>query len=211
MEARFPRWFPLPSLDGAWLRLVLTAMVLVASASLLTGPAASLNSITFNPGTSFEAGDLILSDRDRLPTPCESRGLTVKCEDLFPAAAEPGVLDPTTVTLTNLGTLPVGKLVVSSNTCTGALCSHTWFSIHDDDHNFCYFPVQAAGACPADVHLSYNDFAAKFPASSPLELNPDHIGGGNAYTLVAEIDPALGNDFQARKADMTFTWEIIQA
>jgi hypothetical protein len=222
VEARFPRGFPRLILDGVWLRLVLTAMVLVASASLLTGTAASLNSTTVNPGTSFEAGDLILSNHAHQSTPCLSRGTTVTCDALFPAVVTPGVPVSTTVTLTNLGTLPVGQLVVWSTACTestgggakhgsGALCSHTWLTIHDDGHDFCFFPSNAAGACPADAHQSYSDFAAKYSQPTPLTLNPDHLGGGNDYTLTATLDPALGNDFQDLRANLAFSWEIVQA
>ena len=221
MEARFPRRFPfLPVLDGVWLRLVLTLMVLIASASLLTGTAATLNSTTVNPGSSFTAGQLILSDRDRLPTPCISRGTEVACESLFPGVIEPGNLDTTTVTLTNLGTLPVDKFLLWSNGCvdaaagpnhgSGSLCAHTWLTIHDNDHNLCEFPVEAAGPCPTDIQRTYADFAASHPQSNPLSLSTDHLGGGDAYTITAEIDPALGNEVQDLTAQLSFTWEITQ-
>ena len=221
MEARFPRGLPfLPILDGVWLRLILTAMVLVASASLLTGTAATLNSTTVNPGSTFEAGDLILSDQDRLPQPCLSHGPAVTCESLFPGVIVPGVVDSTTVTLTNLGTLPVGKLLLWSGGCadstagpnagSGSLCAHTWLTVHDNNHDFCYFPVQAAGPCPAGVHKTYADFAAAVTESAPLSLSADHLGGGNGYTLTAEIDPAMANDVQNLKAELNFTWEITQ-
>jgi hypothetical protein len=219
--APFPRGFrALPFLDGVWLRLFLALMVLIASVSLLTGTAATLNSTSVNPGSSFEAGDLILSNRDRQPEPCLSHGPEISCEAFFPGLTEPGVLDKTTVVLTNLGTLPVGKLLLWSSACadsatgaghgTGSLCQHTWLYIHDDDHDRCEFPVEAPGACPLDVHRTYADFAAAHPQTSPISLSPDHLGGGDNYTVEAEIDPVVGNDFQNLKAELTFTWEIIQ-
>ena len=210
MEDRFPRFPVLPFIDGIWIRLLLTAMVLVASASLLTGTAATLNSTTVNPGSSFEAGTLILDDADRT-TNCDSHGALVACDAFFPKLEVPGMADATTVTLTNLGTLPVGRFVLYAGACSGSLCGHTWLSIHDNDHDLCEFPVQGPGACPASVHKTYADFAAAYPESSPLPLTSDHLGGGDAYTFTAEIDPSIGNDLQNSTAKLVFTWEIVQS
>jgi hypothetical protein len=223
VEARFPRGFPfLPALDGAWLRLLLTLMVLIASASLLTGTAATLNSTTENPGSGFAAGKLILSNQVRDRNPCLSEGLRVSCEALFPGVQTPGKLATARVTITNLGTLPVATLSLWSSACTdsnapsgshgrGGLCANTWITIHDDDHDLCYFPVKAPGACSAATRASFSDLVAQHGQSNPLSLSTDHLGGGNAYTITATIDPSLGNDYQGRVANLDLIWEIVQA
>ena len=222
MEAQFPRRFPsLPDIDGSWLRLFLTLMVLVASASLLTGTAATLNSTTVNPGSSFTAGTLVLSNEVKGRNPCLSRGPRVSCDALFPGVLLPGRTATAKVTITNLGTLPVTAFSLWSSACanaaapgssngSGDVCSNTWLTIHDDDHDQCYFPVKAAGACATATHASFADFVSRFSESKPLSLSTDHLGGGNTYTLTATIDPTVGNDLQNRSANIDFTWAITQ-
>jgi hypothetical protein len=222
MEARFPRGFPyLPALDGVWLRLILTLMVLVASASLLTGTAATLNSTTVNPGSSFAAGKLILSNQVANRSPCLSEGTRVSCDALFPGVLLPGVPANAKVTITNLGTLPVTTFGLWSTTCqnvdapgtshgSGDLCGSTWLTIHDDNHDQCYFPVKAAGACTTTTHATFDDFVRGFSETKPVALSTDHLGGGNVYTLTATIDPAAANDIQNRAGNIDFIWEITQ-
>jgi hypothetical protein len=222
VEARFPRGFPyLPVIDGVWLRLFLTLMVLVASVSLLTGTAATLNSTTVNPGSSFTAGTLVLSNQVKDRNPCLSQGTRVSCDALFPGVQVPGRTATAQVTIANRGTLPVTTFVLWSTACANAnapgsshgagdVCGNTWLTIHDDNHDQCYFPVKAAGACPIDTHASLDDFVSRFNESKPLSLSTDHLGGGNTYTLTATIDPAMGNDVQNRSGNVDFIWEITQ-
>ncbi|HVD00310.1 MAG TPA: hypothetical protein VNG93_04080 [Candidatus Dormibacteraeota bacterium] len=222
MEARLPRRFPyLPELDGVWLRLILTLMVLIASASLLTGTAATLNSTTVNPGSSFTAGTLVLSNQVANRNPCLSQGPRVSCDALFPGVLLPGVPAMARVTITNLGTLPVTTLGLWSTSCanvsgsgsnrgTGDVCASTWLTIHDDNHDQCYFPVKAPGACTTAMHATFDDFVKAFNGTRPMALSTDHLGGGNAYTLTATIDPAAANDIQNRAGNIDFIWEITQ-
>lgn len=222
MEAQLPHRFPsLPDIDGSWLRLFLTLMVLVASASLLTGTAATLNSTTVNPGSSFTAGTLVLSNQVKGRNPCLSRGPRVSCDALFPGVLLPGRTATAQVTITNLGTLPVTGFALWSSACSNAgtpgsshgsgdLCANTWLTIHDDNHDQCYFPVKSAGACTNATRASVADFVSQFNESRPLSLATDHLGGGNTYTLTATIDPTMGNDLQNRSANIDFNWEITQ-
>jgi hypothetical protein len=222
MEARFPRPFAfIPVPDGVWLRLLLTLMVLIASASLLTGTAATLNSTTVNPGSSFTAGKLILSNQVLNRNPCLSEGTRVSCDALFPGVLVPGTPATAKVTITNLGTLPVTAFSIWSTACKnqdapgsshgdGDVCAHTWLTIHDDNHDVCYFPARADGACATAAHASFDDFISRYSESQPLALSPDHLGGGNVYTLTATIDPAMGNELQNRSGNLDFIWEITQ-
>jgi hypothetical protein len=215
MDNALPRRRALARFDGVLLRMILTVMILIASVSLLSGTAASLNATTVNPGSSFATGTLILSNQVENRNPCLSTGATVACDALFPGLHAPGVTATARVTIKNVGTVPVASLGIWSNGCgTGSrssLCPRTWLTVHDDAHDLCYFPVQAAGACGTAVHGSYADFASRYGAANPINLSTDKLGAGIVYTLTATIDPAAGNDLQGRVADLTIYWGIVQA
>jgi hypothetical protein len=220
MEMGFPRRPTLSRFDGTLLRLILTLMILIASVSLLTGTAASLNATTVNPASSFATGTLILSNQVENRNPCLSTGATVACDALFPGVHAPGVTATAKVTIKNTGTVPVATLSLWSSGCqssgaagrSGAdLCPSTWLTIHDDGHDRCYFPVQAAGPCGTAVHGSYADFVSRYGEASPIALSTDQLGAGIAYTLTATIDPVAGNDLQNRAADLTVFWGVTQA
>lgn len=221
MEARFPRGLPgLPAIDGMWVRLILALMVLAASASLFSGTAATLNSTTVNPGSGFAAGKLVLSNRVADRNPCLSEGPLVRCDALFPGVLAPGQTATARVTITNLGTLPVTGYDLWSTACSNAsvqgahgsadLCAGTWLTIHDDNHDLCYFPVRAPGACSSTSHESFAEFVRQHAEATPLALSSDHLGGGIAYTLTATIDPALGNEVQGRSGNLDLVWAITQ-
>jgi hypothetical protein len=206
--------------DGTLLRMILTLMILIASVSLLTGTAASLNATTINPASSFATGTLILSNQVDNRNPCVSTGAKVACDALFPGVHGPGVTATARVTIKNAGTVPVATLTLWSSGCqssgtagrSGAdLCPSTWLTIHDDGHDRCYFPVQAAGSCGTAVHGTYADFVSQHGEANPIILSTDQLGSGIAYTLTATIDPAAGNDLQNRVADMTVFWGVTQA
>ncbi len=222
-EARPRRGFFIPVIDGVWLRLILTLMVLVASVSLLTGTAASLNATTVNPGASFATGKLVLSNQVRNRNPCLSEGDTVRCDALFPGVQVPGIAASAQVTIQNVGTIPAGSLSLWSTACStrnsagggshgsGDLCPLTSLTIHDDSHDRCYFPVATAGACDTASHATFSDFVSRHSESSPLALSIDHLGGGIVYTIVATIDDTAGNSYQGRVADLALTWKMVQA
>ena len=218
MDTGIPRGLSLPRFDGVLLRMILTLMILIASVSLLTGTAASLNATTINPGTSFATGKLVLSNQVENRSPCLSAGAVVACDALFPGPHAPGVTATARVTIKNVGTVPVATLNLWSSGCrsSGAagaadLCPSTWLTIHDDDRNVCYFPVEATGACGTAVHGSYADFVSRYKEASPIVLSTDHLGAGIAYTLTATIDPTAGNEIQGRVADLTIFWGVVQA
>jgi hypothetical protein len=215
MDSGFPRGLSLPRFDGVLLRMILTLMILIASVSLLTGTAASLNSTTVNPASSFATGKLILSNQVENRNPCLSEGATVACDALFPGLHAPGVTATARVTIKNLGTVPVATLGLWATGCqsggASGLCASTWLTVHDDDHDRCYYPVQAAGACGTAVHGTYADFVARYSDSSPIDLSIDHLGAGIVYSLTATIDPAAGNDLQGKVADLSVYWRVVQA
>jgi hypothetical protein len=215
MDSGFPRSFSLPRFDGVLLRMILTLMILIASVSLLTGTAASLNATTVNPGSSFATGKLILSNQVENRNPCLSEGATVACDALFPGLHAPGVTATARVTIKNVGTVPVATLGLWSTGCQSGgpsgLCASTWLTVHDDGHDRCYYPVQAAGACGTAVHGTYADFVARYSESNPIGLSIDQLGAGIVYSLTATIDPAAGNDLQGKVADLTIYWRVVQA
>jgi hypothetical protein len=222
-EARPRRGFLVPVIDGVWLRLILTLMVLIASVSLLAGTAATLNATTVNPGGSFATGKLILSNQVRNRNPCLSEGETVRCDALFPGVQVPGLPASAQVTIQNVGAVPAASLSLWPTACStknsagggshgsGDLCPLTSLSIHDDSHDMCYFPVKTPGACDTALRATFSDFVSRYSESSPLALSIDHLGGGIVYTIVATIDGTAGNPYQGRVADLALTWKIVQA
>jgi hypothetical protein len=215
MDTALPRRRSPARFDGVLLRMILTLMILIASVSLLSGTAASLNATTVNPGSSFATGTLILSNQVENRNPCLSTGATVACDALFPGLQAPGVTATARVTIKNAGTVPVASLGVWSTGCHAgggaSLCTSTWLTLHDDAHDRCYFPIEAAGTCAIAVHASFADFVSRYGATSPINLATDQLGAGIAYTLTATIDPAAGNDLQGKVADLTVFWGIVQA
>src|SRR5260221_12829021 len=110
MDTALPRRRALARFDGVLLRMILTLMILLASVSLLTGTAASLNATTVNPGSSFATGTLVLSNQVENRNPCLSTGATVACDALFPGLHAPGVTATARVTIRNAGTVPVASV-----------------------------------------------------------------------------------------------------
>ena len=190
-------------------RLLLAVMILSSAGSLFSGTVATLNSATVNPGATFVAGQLILSNKVADRNPCLSTGETVTCDALFSDRLAPGQPDTAVVTLRNEGTVPAGKLSLWSSACTGGdLCRLTMLTVHDDEHDFCNYPKQAAGACQLDPAATLADFATRYPQSSALQLSPDHLGAGIAYSLMVEVPANAGNEFQNRGGQLDFTWFI---
>ena len=190
-------------------RLLLAVMILSSAGSLFSGTVATLNSVTVNPGATFVAGQLILSNTVAGRNPCLSTGEAVKCDALFTDKLAPGHPDTTVVTLRNEGTVPARKLVLWSGACSGGdLCRMTMLTVHDDEHDYCYYPKQVSGGCQLDPSATLADFAARYPQSSALQLSPDHLGTGIAYSLTVEVPANAGNEFQNRGGEVNFTWFV---
>lgn len=204
----------------AFLRLLLSVMILAASVTLLTGTLASLNATTINPQSSFAAGALILSNQVGVQKPCTSSGDLVHCDGLFSSKATPGSPLTALVTLQNVGTVPAGTFVLYSTHCdeqaagnrsggSAALCSTALLGVHDDTHDRCYYPVQANGVCQLTASSTVSDFVKRYPQSNPLQLAPDGIGSGIQFSVTFLVPDTVDNSFQGRSAVVDFNWEVV--
>jgi hypothetical protein len=99
----------------------------------------------------------------------------------------------------------------SSFSGTANLCAATWITIHDDAHDFCYFPARAAGACKLGGGGTIVDLAKRNGPDNPINLAVDLLATGIPYSFAIELDPAVGNEYQGRKANFTITWKVSQA
>ena len=213
---------PIAPLTAINLRTFLTLLALLATVSLLGTTLATLNATTVNPGGTFTAGALILSNQVSNRNPCLSSAALVSCDALFNQVLVPGTTYASVVTIRNEGTVPAEILQLwldgpcsssASNTGfsgTANLCSATWITLHDDAHDVCYFPVQASGACHLGTTGAISDLAKRNGPGNPINLAVDHLATGIPYTFAIELDPAVGNEFQGRKANFSVTWKVSQ-
>ena len=216
------RRFPAAPVVAVSLRTFLTLLALLATVALLGTTLATLNATTVNPGGTFTAGALILSNQVSNRNPCLSTAAIVSCDGLFNQQLTPGTTYSAVVTIRNEGTVPAEILQVwasgpcSSNASnpsfsgTANLCAATWISVHDDAHDVCYFPVRASGACRLGIGGTIVDLANRNGPDNPINLAVDKLATGIPYTFAIELDPSVGNEFQGRKATFDITWKVSQ-
>ncbi len=216
------RRFPAAPLVAVNFRTFVTLLALLATVSLLGTTLATLNATTVNPGGTFTAGALILSNQVSNRNPCLSTAAIVSCDQLFKQELTPGTTYQSVVTIKNQGTVSAETLQLwATGPCTtGAanpsfsgtanLCSATWISIHDDAHDVCYFPLRAAGPCHLGIGGTIVDLANLNGPNNPINLAIDQLAAGISYTFAIELDPSVGNEFQGRKADFSVTWKVSQ-
>ena len=216
------RRFPAAPLVAVNFRTFLTLLALLATVSLLGTTLATLHATTVNPGRTFTAGALILSNQVSNHKPCLSTAAIVSCDALFNQELTPGTTYKAVVTIKNEGTVPAEVLQLWSTgpcannaanpTFSGSanLCAATWISIHDDAHDVCYFPLRGPGACHLGTAGTIVDLANRNGPDNPLNLAVDQLAIGIAYTFSIELDPAVGNEYQGRKANFSITWKVSQ-
>jgi len=209
-----------------WRLPLILALVLLAALVPLTGVSlSSVNAFTVNPGNVFAVGALVLSDRSPSGSTCISvtggTGLqSNQCDAIFRFTNQsPGQGGSAKVTIRNVGTVPVGKFELSTDGCrtvdapdqtfhgTGDLCGKVFLGVHDDNHDLCYYPVRAAGACPVGPAGTLADFASRY-SNQRLQLAADGLGAGNTYTFSVALDPAARSDVQGRTPVINFFWQV---
>ena len=205
-----------------WIRTFFTILTLIAAVSLLAATLATLRTSAVNPGGTFTAGSLILSNQVAGRNPCLSSGPVVSCDKLFDRALAPGKPALVVVTIKNEGAVPAETLSLwAVSACTsgavpgpfsgsGDLCRATWLTIHDDAHDFCYYPTSGGGACTASPSGTLADFTSSYGPTRRLSLSIDRLGGGIPYSIGVEIDPGASNELQGRAADFTLSWQVAQ-
>lgn len=216
------RRFPVAPLVAVNFRTFLTLLALLATVSLLGTTLAILNATTVNPGGTFTAGALILSNQVSNRNPCLSTAAIVSCDALFNQELNPGTTYSAVVTIKNEGTVPAEVLQLwSAGPCSSSaanpafsgsanLCAATWITIHDDAHDVCYFPVRGPGACHLGTGGTIVDLANRNGPDNPLNLAVAQLAIGIPYTFAIELDPTVGNGYQGRKATFSLTWKVSQ-
>lgn len=233
LYARIRRLKPLP-FELYWRVPLILAVLLAATLVPLTGVSlSSVNAQSSNPANIFAIGTIALTDRAPTGTTCISvpgrDGTNLagsRCDAIFDfARMGPGNQHRATVTIRNLGTVPVGQLLLWTDGCTSAnpsgepahgsadLCPLVLMGIHDDSHNYCYFPVGQPGECPVlqGTPGSVAAFTAAHPQGQPVSLNPAGLGEGIVFSFTLSLDPSAGNDAQGRALASNYYWEIISA
>jgi len=118
----------------------------------------------------------------------------------------------------------------------GSLCAQIQLEIEQyTDGTFgtpshCWYGSASAGVCLAEANktpggctvatCSYpfsdathtlSNFGSTVTSAAPINTGALAAGGGKAYFLVfANLPSTSGDSFQGRRADLTFTWEILQ-
>lgn len=233
LVARLRRLPPLP-FELYWRVPLILAILLIACLVPLTGISlSSVNAESQNPANTFAIGTLALSDRSPTGTTCISvpgasgSGTTnSRCDAIFnfTKMAPGGNASHGSVTVRNLGTVPVSQLLLWTDGCStgdavqvaahgqGDLCPVVIMSIHDDTHNACVFPASAAGQCPLLPQAgTVAAFAAAHGQGQGLSLNPEGLGAGITYSFSLVLDPTAGNADQGRALFANFNWMIVSA
>lgn len=233
LVARLRRLPPLPY-ELYWRVPLILAILLLACLVPLTGMSlSSVNAESQNPANTFAIGTLALSDKSpsgttciSVPGPSGAPSVNSRCDAIFSLTkmAPGGSAGRGSVTIRNLGTVPVSQLLLWSDGCGtgdaaqvaahggGDLCPVVMMSIHDDTHNACVFPGSAAGECPLVPQAgTVGAFAAAHGQGQGLALSPQGLGAGITYTFSLALDPAAGNSDQGRALFTSFYWLIVSA
>jgi predicted ribosomally synthesized peptide with SipW-like signal peptide len=190
---------------------------------------ASFTAQTTNSG-SITTGTLLLGDKVGSGSLCFSSGTTIQgstgtnntaaCDQLFSAFAKPGDSGSVAVTITNEGNLNASALTVSAagacsesganyvsnaTTFNGAatdLCAKAQLSV-DEDGTYIY------GTSPNDATHTWAGFATTF-SGTPLNTGALNSGSSHVFTFHWALPSTLGNEYQARVANMTVVFHLDQ-
>ena len=212
-----------------WRAPLILAVICIAMLVPLSSVAlASVNSQSANPGNVFAIGSLVLSDAVPSRTSCisvtgpTSQAPAGDCDAIFQfSQGAPGQVGTAKVTIRNVGTVPIRDFRVWSSGCTthaapterahgtADVCAWVAMAVHDDNHDRCYYPVQAVGACPAGG--SMGDFGRTYSSDAGgLRLDPQGLGAGITFTFTVQVNPAAPNSAQGLQPLMDFHWLVSQ-
>lgn len=189
-----------------------------------------------NPVNSFSTGTVVLRESNG-STICYSTGVTqritannrAQCtsiDDLGPVVnAAPGQpLSTSTITLTNIGTLPASTSTLTTGACSAAaatatspyggsdtanFCSRVNVSIEDDSiagSPQCVYP-SGAGACPT---LSSASTLHTLAQAGTLSLGSFAPNAVHTITLKTSLGTGVTNADQGLAAKLRLTWSIAQ-
>ena len=221
---------PAPKRELFWRQpLILAALVLALLIPLNGVTLGAINFQSANPANLFAVGTLVLSDAATSGTTCMSvttsnqqQGPPGRCSAIFQfTQGTPGMGGTARVTIRNVGTVPITHFVVwaptpcQSNTAapvhgTADACELVSMTIHDDNHDVCYYPARSAGPCLARSTANMASFGHAYTPATPLALNPEGLGGGVTFTFAVQVSPAATNPAQGLAPDLDFEWQVAQ-
>lgn len=208
MAGRRARWF------------LIAALMSLSALAIVGGGLATSSGSSINPATIFQTALLILSDTKVGGTTCLSNQPAHACDAILSIVrGAPGDSAAGQVILRDVGPHAVAGLTVSTPGCStgnaageqfhgaGDVCDVTDVVIHDDSHDFCYFPVRSPGACAYTLAGTLRSFADTYGGGRPLPLNASNLSAGTAFTIAVRIDPEAGDAYQGRTATIDLVWQ----
>ncbi|HEX4904242.1 MAG TPA: hypothetical protein VFU93_02240 [Acidimicrobiales bacterium] len=217
-------------------RKIMIAVLLfgAAGAAVGAGTFASFSASTTNQTSTFATGSLTLSNKVNAGTACLSSAggidtnANTGCDAILASATglKPGSTPSTAqLTLTNTGTLTPSALQYAMSACTpgdsagvsvhGSGNPCTTIEVYIQEYTSSAFTTKT-GACifPAAASNCATDFSAASDTLSAVPTSATTISGGLAtsryFEISAQLPSSAGNEFQGRKADFAFTWNIVQ-
>jgi len=206
------------------LATLLVLLLLLAPAQAAT--LGALNTQVVNPPDQGFVGALVLNQRNQSSN-ClafsAGTGGNASCDKVFQFVNQgPGALQEVHLSLSNPGTIPASRLDMWASQCatgnapgvlnhgTADVCSLLKLTLHDDTHDRCFFPTQAAGACSVTPTGTLADFSRLYSPTSPLQLDVAGLGAGIDYTFGLSLPRSISNDAQGRVPVLNFTWQVTQ-
>jgi predicted ribosomally synthesized peptide with SipW-like signal peptide len=188
----------------AHVRIPLTILAIgLATASVIGGSFAAWTAQTMNPGNQVSAGTLAITN-DKSATSVFSASNVV-----------PGDTGSGTVRIENSGTVPAAVMLTQDTLTGGSIAASLRLKVHDQTRNWCYWPVNQAGACPLTGGVDGDGYGA-WNASATLAALPLAATSGAAKWPAAEahtfsiswkLAASSPNGDQGQSASFRLVWD----
>lgn len=179
------------------LRVVLSILALgVATSGIVAGSFAAWTTQTVNGGNQVKAGTLTMTN---------SKNATA----LFSATnVKPGDTGSGTVVIKNTGTVAMRALLTQDQVTSSGIEDSLGLKIHDVTRNYCYWPVQQAGACPA----AYGDFdadgaIAALPLAATSGAADWPAGEAHTFAISWTLAATSPNSDQGKTGSFRLIWD----
>ncbi len=203
---------------GLFQKLMLSIFGLGVLGSVIGhGTMASFTAATVNPGTSFTAGTLLMSNSKSAS--CTQVSYNSNCgAALSLTNMTAGQSTSGTLTITNSGAAPATTVTLTTlNATTTGLGAYLNITIHDDTTNKCIYgaaSVPAAGACTDISALTSQAATTAFSNVGPLSI-PASSGSqwtaNEAHTFTVTVQVANNVGVPASSsASIDFRWDASQ-
>jgi predicted ribosomally synthesized peptide with SipW-like signal peptide len=189
------------------LRIPLTLLAIgLASAGVIGGSFAAWTAQTENPGNQVTAGTIQLDS--------DQPGIALfDAEDVVPGDTGTG-----TVELENAGTAPLQVLLTQDSVTATGIEASLRLQVHDQDRNWCYWPVNQAGACPATGGPDDDGYGAWDATGTLADLPLPAIDGSarwpvgetHTFTIAWKLSTTSPNTDQGKSGSFRLEWNGTQ-